>query len=230
MYEHNLPLKYFCIPLGQHCSMSVHESQSRLWENHVGKSKNFWKNFFPKLKESYGLDVDLDDFYKIINKAEPTLIRVNADELTYSLHIVLRFEIELGLIEGKINFENLPEVWNEKFREYFGIVPPNDSLGVLQDIHWSWSNIGYFPTYTLGSMIAAQLFAAAEKDIPELATNVAQGRYNELRSWLNEKIWYHGKRYLTKELIMKATGKDPNPDDYLSYLENKFSEIYELQN
>ncbi len=228
MYEHNLPLKYFGIPLGQYCSMSIHESQSRLWENNVGKSKNFWKNFFPKLKESYDLDVDLDDFYKIINKVEPTLIRVNADELTYSLHIVLRFEIELGLIEGKINFENLPEVWNEKFREYFGIVPPNDSLGVLQDIHWSWGNIGYFPTYTLGSMIAAQLFAAAEKDIPNLATNVAQGRFDELRSWLNEKIWCHGKRYLTKELISKATGKEPNPDDYLNYLKNKYSEIYEL--
>lgn len=228
MYEHNLPIKYFCIPLGQYCSMSVHESQSRLWENHVGKSKNFWERFFPELKKSYELDLDLDDFYKIINKAEPSLIRVNADELTYSLHIVLRFEIELDLIDGKINFESLPEVWNEKFREYFGIVPPNDSLGVLQDIHWSWGNIGYFPTYTLGSMIATQLFTAAEKDIPDLVTNVAQGRFDELRSWLNEKIWCHGKRYLTKELIRKATGKDPNPDDYLNYLENKYSEIYEF--
>lgn len=228
MYEHNLPLKYFGIPLGQYCSMSIHESQSRLWENNVGKSKNFWKYFLPKLTESYDLDVDLDDFYKIINQAEPTLIRVDADELTYSLHIILRFEIELGLIEGNINFEKLPEVWNEKFRAYFDIVPPNDSLGVLQDIHWSWGNIGYFPTYTLGSMIAAQLFAAAEKDIPSLATNLGEGKFDELRSWLNEKIWSHGKRYLTKEIIRNATGKDPDPDDYLNYLGKKYSEIYEL--
>ncbi len=228
MYEHNLPLKYFCIPLGQYCSMSVHESQSRLWENNVGKSKSFWKIFFPKLTESYDLNVDLDDFYKIINKVEPTLIRVDADELTYSLHIVLRFEIELGLIEGKINFEKLPEAWNEKFMEYFGIVPHNDSLGVLQDIHWSWGNIGYFPTYTLGSMIAAQLFATVEKDLPGLANNLGEGKFDELRSWLNKKIWCYGKRYLTKELIRNATGKDPNPEDYLNYLENKYSEIYEL--
>jgi carboxypeptidase Taq len=228
MYEHNLPLKYFGIPLGQYCSMSIHESQSRLWENNVGKSKNFWIKYLPKLTESYGLDIDLDDFYKIINKVEPTFIRVDADELTYSLHIVLRFEIELGLIEGKISFEKLPEVWNDKFREYFDIVPLDDSLGVLQDIHWSWGNIGYFPTYTLGSMIAAQLFAAAEKDIPSLASNLREGKFEELRSWLNEKIWCHGKRYLTKEIIRNATGKVPNPDDYLNYLENKYSEIYEL--
>ncbi len=228
MYEHNLPLKYFCVPLGQYCSMSIHESQSRLWENNVGKSKNFWKYFFPKLKESYELDINLEDFYKIINKVEPTLIRVDADELTYSLHIVLRFEIELGLIEGKISFEKLPEVWNEKFKEYFDIVPPNDSLGVLQDIHWSWGNIGYFPTYTLGSMIAAQLFTAAEKEIPGLATNLGEGKFDRLNSWLNKKIWCHGKRYLTKELIRNATGKDPHPNDYLCYLENKYSEIYEL--
>ncbi len=228
MYEHNLPLKYFCIPLGQYCSMSVHESQSRLWENNVGKSKNFWKNYLPELKKSYGFDVELDDFYKIINKVEPSFIRTDADELTYGLHVVLRFEIEFDLIEGKISFENLPEVWNEKFREYFGIVPPNDTLGVLQDIHWSWGNIGYFPTYTLGSMIAAQLFAAAEKNIPDLATNLEEGKFDELRSWLNERVWSHGKRYLTRELIRNATGKDPNPEDYLNYLENKYSEIYEL--
>ncbi len=228
MYEHNLPLKHFCVPLGQYCSMSVHESQSRLWENNVGKSKNFWKIYFPKLKESYDLEVDFDDFYKIINKVGPSFVRVDADELTYSLHIVLRFEIELGLIEGKINFEDLPEVWNEKSKEYFDIVPPEDSLGVLQDIHWSCGNIGYFPTYTLGSMIAAQLFNTAEKDIQNLAINIAQGKFDELRAWLNEKIWCHGKRYLTRELIRKATGKDPGPDDYLNYLENKYSEIYEL--
>jgi carboxypeptidase Taq len=228
MYEHNLPLEYFGTPLGQYCSMSVHESQSRMWENNIGKSKYFWQNFFPELRKSYDLDVDLDDFYKIINKVEPTLIRTEADELTYSLHIILRFEIELGLIEGKTSFENLPKVWNEKFRECFGIVPPNDSVGVLQDIHWSWGNIGYFPTYTLGSMIAAQLFAAAEKEIPNLATHIGDGRFDELITWLNKKIWCNGKRYLTKELVRKATGKDPGPDDYLDYLKNKYSEIYRL--
>ncbi len=205
--------------------MSVHESQSRLWENNVGKSKNFWKKFLPELKKSYGFDVDLDDFYKIINKVEPSFIRTDADELTYGLHVVLRFEIELGLIEEKISFENLPEVWNEKFREYFGIVPPDDTLGVLQDIHWSWGNIGYFPTYTLGSMIAAQLFAAAEKNIPNLTTNLEEGKFDELRSWLNERIWCHGKRYLTRELIKNATGKEPNPDDYLNYLEKNIQEF-----
>ncbi len=228
MYEHNLPIESFGTPLGQYCSMSVHESQSRMWENNVGKSKYFWKKFFPELRKSYDLDIELDDFYKIINKVEPSFIRTEADELTYSLHIILRFEIELGLMEEKISVKNLPEVWNEKFREYFGIVPPDDSLGVLQDIHWSCGNIGYFPTYTLGSMIAAQLFAAAEKDIPNLAINIGEGRFDELISWLNKKIWSNGKRYLTKELIRNATGKDPGPDDYLDYLKNKYSEIYRL--
>ncbi|GJQ58915.1 MAG: carboxypeptidase M32 [Candidatus Scalindua sp. AMX11] len=228
MYEHHLPLKSFGLPLGQYCSMSIHESQSRFWENNIGKSKPFWRKFFPNLSNSYGLDVDLEKFYKIINKVEPNLIRIEADELTYSLHIILRFEIELGLIEGTIKFEELPEVWNQKFKEYLGIVPPTDSLGVLQDIHWSWGNIGYFPTYTLGSMIAAQLFAAAEDAIPHLANNIEQGNFENLRSWLNDNIWCHGKRYLTKELIRKATGKDPAPDDYVDYLKTKYSEIYAL--
>ncbi|MCP5005815.1 MAG: carboxypeptidase M32 [Planctomycetes bacterium] len=228
MYEHQLPLKSFGLPLGQYCSMSVHESQSRLWENSVGKSKQFWRCFLPDLRKSYDLGVDLEKFYRIINKVEPSFIRTEADELTYSLHIILRFEIELGLIEGKIKFEELPEVWNEKFKEYLGIVPPTDSLGVLQDIHWSWGNIGYFPTYTLGSMIAAQLFAAAENDIPGLADNIGQGKFEKLISWLNENIWCHGKRYLTRELIRRATGKDPAPDDYIAYLKSKYSEIYTL--
>ena len=228
MYEHHLPLKSFGLPLGQYCSMSVHESQSRLWENNVGKSKPFWKKFFPDLRNSYGFDIDLEEFYKIINKAEPNFIRIEADELTYNLHIILRFEIELGLIEGKIHFDELPEVWNQKSKEYLGIVPPTDSLGVLQDIHWAWGNIGYFPTYTLGSMIAAQLFAAAENDIPGLADSIEQGKFEELRSWLNRNIWCHGKRYLTRELIRRATGKDPAPDDYIDYLKSKYSEIYTL--
>ncbi|MDR4497806.1 MAG: carboxypeptidase M32 [Candidatus Scalindua sp.] len=228
MYEHHLPLQHFGTPLGQYCSMSVHESQSRIWENNIGKSKHFWEKFFPKLQDSYDLDVELDDFYKIINRVEPSFIRTEADELTYNLHIILRFEIELGLIEGKTDFDDLPRIWNEKFREYLGIVPPDDSFGVLQDIHWAWGNIGYFPTYTLGSMIAAQLFEAAQKDIPDLIDNIGQGKFEELRSWLNDNIWCHGKKYLTKELIRRATGKDPSPDDYLEYLENKYAGIYEL--
>ncbi len=228
MYEHNLPLKYFGLPLGQYCSMSVHESQSRLWENNIGKSKMFWTKFLPNLRNSYGLDVSLEEFYQIINRVEPNFVRIEADEVTYSLHIILRFEIELGLIEGTIKFEELPEIWNQKFKEYLGIAPPTNSLGVLQDIHWSWGNIGYFPTYTLGSMIAAQLYAAAEIDIPNLANNIEEGNFERLRSWLNENIWCHGKRYLTKELIRRATGKDPAPDDYVVYLNNKYTEIYSL--
>ncbi len=228
MYEHGIPEEWFGRPVGTFCTFSVHESQSRLWENHVGRSKEFWKQYLPELNDKYGFELDLEDFYKVINKVEPGYIRVNADELTYNMHVILRFELEKALLEGEIEVEDLPELWNEKMEEYLGIVPPNDKLGVLQDIHWPWGQVTYFPTYVLGSMLSAQLFAAAEEDIENLDAQIAQGSFQDLRQWLDENVWKQGKKYKTKQLIQKATGKEPSPEDYLDYLEDKYRGIYGL--
>ena len=148
---------------------------------------------------------------------------MDADELTYTMHIIIRFEIEREVISGEVSVENLPKRWNEKMREYLGITSPDDAKGVLQDIHWSMGSIGYFPTYTLGSMISAQLYTAAKRDIPDLESQIEQGRFEDLRNWLHEKVWKHGKRYQTKELVEKATGRPLSPDDYIDYLEKKFT-------
>lgn len=227
-YEHNLPFEHFGTPLGESRSLSVHESQSRLWENHIGKSKAFWQGMFPKLKKAYGLKTSLDEFYKAINCVQPGFIRVNADEVTYTMHIILRFELERALIEGRISVDDIPSVWKNKMRGYLGIDVPNDREGALQDIHWPSGLIGYFPTYSLGNVLAAQLFEAMTRDIDGLEEKISRGEFAELHSWLKDKIHSKGRRYPTKELIKMATGEEPNPRAYLRYLHNKFGEIYNL--
>ena len=227
-YEHNLPFEHFGTPLSQYRSLSIHESQSRLWENHVAKSKEFWKGFFPQLKKAYTINTTPDNFYKAINAVKPGLIRVNADEVTYTMHIILRFEIEKALIQGKLTVEELPNIWNKKMKEYLGVKVPDDAHGVLQDIHWSLGDIGYFGTYSLGSMIAAQLFKTATNEINRLKEKISTGKFGDLHKWLKNKIHTHGRRYTTKELIKRATGEEPNPKAYLEYLERKFGELYQL--
>ena len=214
-------------------SIGVHESQSRLMETQVGLSKPFWKGLLPILKNwhlSEQLhDIELEQFYKAINKVEPSFIRVGSDEVTYNLHIILRFELEKALLEGKLAVKDVPEVWNQKMQEYFGITPKTDTEGCLQDMHWSGGAIGYFPTYTIGNLLAAQIYNSVKKDIPELDKEITKRELTLLREWLREKIHKYGKTLLPAEIIKNATGEDLKPDYFSSYLKKKYSEIYELK-
>jgi carboxypeptidase Taq len=218
-------------PLASGASLAIHESQSRMWENLVGRGLPFWKGFYPRLRqvfpECFG-DVDLDDFYRSFNKVEPSLIRVDADEATYNLHIMLRFEIEIGLMQETLAIPDLPEIWNAKMQEYLGLTPPDDAKGVLQDVHWSFGLIGYFPTYALGNLIASQLWEKITADIPELDEHTGQGEFGPLRTWLREHIHQHGAKFEPMELIERVTGQPLTPEPYLHYLRSKYAEIYDL--
>lgn len=212
-------------------SLALHESQSRMWENLVGRSLPFWKFFFPRLKEFFPAqlaNVDLMTFYRGANKVEPSLIRVEADEATYNLHIMLRLELEIALMEGSLAVKDLPQAWNERMQEYLGIIPSNDSLGVLQDVHWSGGMIGYFPTYALGNLVSAQLWECILRDIPDLENQIEHGKFDALLGWLREKVHRHGARYEPQELVRRITGSEIDPQPYMRYLEAKFSEIYHL--
>ena len=218
-------------PLAGGTSLAVHESQSRMWENLVGRSLPFWEHFYPALKKTFSSQLDgvsLKSFYKAINKVEPSLIRVNADEATYNLHIMLRLELEIGMVEGTIAIKDLPEIWNTKMQEYLGITPPNDAKGVLQDIHWSGGAIGYFSTYALGNLISAQLWEKINKDIPDLDDQIRKGNFSELLAWLRKNIHQHGQKYEPQELVEKVTGSRITPEPYVRYLTKKYSEIYGL--
>jgi carboxypeptidase Taq len=211
-------------------SLAVHESQSRLWENLVGRSLAFWKHFYPRLQEVFPqLDgIPLDKFYKGINLVRPSLIRVEADEATYNLHIMLRLEIEIALLEGKVAVGDLPQIWNAKMQEYLGVTPPDDARGVLQDIHWSGGAIGYFSTYALGNLVSAQLWEKLNQDVPNLSDQIAAGKFDDLLAWLREKIHRHGAKFEPQELVQKVTGSRIDSAAYIRYLTQKFSEIYAL--
>lgn len=212
-------------------SYGVHESQSRLWENRVGRSLPFWQNHFGLLKDTFkGIldDVSLDEFYRAINRSEPSFIRVEADELTYDLHIMLRVEIEMGLMDGSLQVSQLPEFWRSKMQEYLGITPKTDTEGVLQDIHWSKGMIGSFPTYTLGNVMGSQFMAAALTQQPSIQTDLDKAEYSSLLGWLTENILQHGRTYTPEELLIRTTGKALDATDYLTYLETKFTDIYGL--
>ncbi len=228
MYEQGLPETHWGTPLGEAVSLGVHESQSRMWENMVGRSRGFWEYFFPKAQAHFPAlaDVGLDDFVFAINEVRPSLIRVEADEVTYNLHILLRFEIELALFRGEIGIRDLPEIWNQKMEAYLGIRPTAYKDGVMQDVHWSGGLFGYFPTYTLGNVYAAQLFAKAEAELGALEPSFARGEFAPLLSWLRDHVHAHGRRYTPRELIARATGEEPKATYLLSYLEKKFSGLY----
>ena len=230
-YTLGLPDEAYGTPLGQARDLSVHESQSRLWENHVGRSQPFWELFLPTFQEQFPEteDVTVQDAYEAANQVyEDNLIRVEADELTYHLHIVIRFEIERELISGDLDVADVPETWNDKYEEYLGIRPETDSEGCLQDIHWSHGSFGYFPTYSLGSVMAAQLYAAAEDDIGDLDGQIRAGDFDALHEWLTENVHRHGQRYETNELVVEATGEDFTADYFLDYVTEKYGALYDL--
>ncbi len=230
IYEQGLPKDKFGTPLAESVSLGIHESQSRMWENLVGRSKPFWKHFYPKALETFDSlkGINFEDFYFAINNVEPSFIRVEADEVTYNLHILLRFEIERDLFQGKIKTEDLPQVWNDKFNDYFGITPPNDAEGCMQDIHWSAGLFGYFATYALGNLYASQFFAKAKEEMPDLDTQFEKGDYANLKKWLNENIHSCGKKYKAGELVEKVTGKPLSHKPMMDYLRSKFGELYGL--
>ena len=231
MYEQGVADKYYRSPLGTTVSLGIHESQSRLWENLVGRSYGFWEYKYPRLQEVFPAqlgEVSLGEFYAAINKLEPSLIRVEADEVTYNLHVLVRFELELALLEGSLVVQDVPEAWNAKYGEYLGLTPPNDAQGCLQDIHWSFGAIGYFPTYTLGNIMSVQLFEAAKRAHPELEGEIQQGKFTTLLGWLRENIHQHGSKYEPSDLLKRATGSELDAKPYIDYLNTKFRSLYEV--
>ncbi|MEM6724062.1 MAG: carboxypeptidase M32 [Bacteroidota bacterium] len=231
LYEQGLPTDQYGLPLGQYLSLGIHESQSRLWENNVGRSQEFWLTHYPDLQATFPENlgsVSLEDFYKAINKVEPNLIRTEADELHYHFHVLIRFEIEKGLIEGSIDVKDLANIWNAKYKDYLGVDVPDDNRGVLQDVHWAHGSIGYFPTYSLGSFYAAQFFAQAENDIPGLIEQISAGNTTELLSWLRTQVHQHGKMYTADELCTRITGEPLNFNYFMEYARKKFGGIYGL--
>jgi carboxypeptidase Taq len=227
-YGLGLPDEAYATPLGEARDLSVHESQSRLWENHIARSPEFWELLAPAIERRLGVEAAPREFYEATNRIYPeNCIRVEADELTYHLHIVLRFEIERDLIRGDLAVENVPEVWNEKMNEYLGVTPETDSAGCLQDIHWAQGSFGYFPTYSLGSVLAAQLYGAAEADLTGLSESVAAGEFDALHEWLTDRVHRHGKRYRTPELVEEATGEAYSADAFLEYATGKYTALYE---
>jgi carboxypeptidase Taq len=231
LYEMGLPQDLYGSPLGEARSLGVHESQSRWWETRIGMSRSFWHYFFPLLKETFKGQLDqvtFETFYRAINKVEPSFIRVEADEVTYPLHVILRFELEKALIEGSLTVRDVPDAWNAKMDQYLGIIPSTNAEGCLQDIHWSMGAFGYFPTYTLGNLYAAHLFEAFAKEHPDWETHVSSGDLGFIKLWLHEKIYQHGQRFTTEELLKQATGHPFSADAYLRYLKHKYSILYHL--
>ena len=228
LYEQGFAPELARTPLADGASLGLHESQSRLWEILIGRSRPFWTHYFPKLSESFPktLDgIDPDAFYRAINVVRPTLIRVESDEVTYNLHIMLRFEIENALLEGRVAVEDLPDVWNDGMERYLGIVPDSDANGVLQDIHWSMGAIGYFPTYTLGNLISSQLFTRLREDIPDLDEQTAGGRFGHLLTWLRENIHRHGRKFTASELLDHLDCGPLSADPWLEHIRTKYSEL-----
>ena len=231
LYTQGVNPDYARTPLNGGTSMGVHESQSRLWENLVGRSRPFWSHYYPRLQEVFPEalgGVDFETFYRAINVLEPSEIRVEADEVTYNLHILLRFELEVALMEGTLSVANLPRAWNEKMEEYLGVVPKNNASGVLQDIHWADGLFGYFPTYTIGNVLSVQLFDEAVKARPGIPDQIRKGEFSTLLGWLRENIHRHGARYYPDELVEMSTGRPLDTAPYLSYLNEKFGELYDL--
>ena len=230
LYEQNIDPDLYQTVLASGASMGIHESQSLFWENFVGRSHSFWEshfNLFKKYAPESFQSLEFESFYRAINDVKPSMIRIEADELTYSLHIIIRYELEKELIDGDLQVKDLPEAWNAKMEAYLGIRPENDFEGLLQDIHWAAGDIGYFPTYALGYMYAAQIFDAIKTDI-NFDQMIRFGDFEPIKAWLTEKIHRHGKMKQPLELIEEVTGEGLNPDHLIQYLTNKYTEIYQL--
>ncbi len=231
MYEMGLPTEEWGTPLAEAVSLSIHESQSRWWETLIGRSLPYWKHFYPEVQKTYPAKlgkVPLDKFYRAINKVTPSLIRVEADEVTYCLHVILRFEIETALVSGDLQVQDLPDAWRAKMKELLGVEPKTDSEGCLQDIHWSLGDFGYFPTYALGNLFAAHFFSAFSKEHRNWDKRVAKGDLGFIREWLKVNIHSFGKQYNSEQLAKRVTGEPFSEKAYCSYLKKKYQEIYEL--
>lgn len=231
LYEQGIQAKHFGMPLGESISLGIHESQSRIWENMVGRGKYFWRHFYPIMQKNFGepfTSVNFDDFHRVVNHVQPSFIRTEADEVTYGLHIILRFEIEKELIDGSIEVEDLPKIWNAKFKEYFGLDVPDDAHGVLQDVHWSCGLIGYFPTYVLGNLYGAQFYEIARRDIENMEEKFSRGEFGQFREWLKKNIHVHGRMYSADKLVMNVTGEKLTSRYFIEYIERKYGELYNL--
>jgi carboxypeptidase Taq len=231
-YEAGIDPRLERTPLSQVTSMSLHESQSRMWENLVGRSLPFWKHFYPRLQATYPEQfnsVELDEFYRAINKVEPSLIRIEADEATYNLHIILRFELEQEILDGSLDLADLPEAWNARMTEYLGVDVPDDAHGVLQDVHWSGGAIGYFPTYSLGNVISVQLWDQVRAAIPDLDQQFERGEFGELSVWLREYLHRNGRKFTSKETLERIVGGGIDSGPYLRYLKDKLGGIYGIR-
>ncbi len=229
IYEQGLKPEYYGTPAGSAASLGIHESQSRLWENQVGRGRPFWEHFFPRARQTFVEalhDVALEDFLFAINDVRPSFIRVEADEATYNLHIILRFELEQALVSGDLAVRDVPAAWNEKFQQSFGMTPPADALGCLQDVHWSSGGIGYFPTYTLGNLYAAQFMERARQDLPGLEDDFRRGEFGRLKAWLNEQVHRPGQVYRSQELCRRVTGAALDHRPLLNYLRQKYAPLY----
>ena len=231
LYEQGVDGRYARTPLAGGTSMGIHESQSRMWENLVGRSRGFWSHYYPRLQGAFPQalrGVEPEAFYRAINAVSPSEIRVEADEITYNLHILLRFELEVALIEGSLAVADLPEAWNAKMEEYLGVSPGSAATGVLQDVHWSAGLFGYFPTYTIGNVLSVQFFEEAVRAHPEIPEGIQRGEFSTLLQWLRENIHRHGSRYLPDEVVERVTGRPLDTAPYLRYLRTKFGELYGL--
>jgi len=229
MYEQGVARNYDRTPLAHGASLAVHESQSRMWENLVGRSLPFWELMYPRLKRLFPSQlkgVGVRSFYRAINKVQPSHIRVNADEATYNLHIMLRLELEISLVEGALDIRDLPDIWNARMQEYLGIRPRNDAEGVLQDVHWSYGSIGYFSTYALGNLISAQFMQKMRSDLADVDGSIRAGKFGELLEWLRTNVHTFGRKYDPQDLVQRVTGSRINPEPYVRYLTDKYSEIY----
>lgn len=230
IYEQDIPEDLKGTMLRHGVSMGIHESQSRFYENILGRSISFWQYFYPEAQKRFPQfkGVSLEDFYRGINTVKPSLIRTESDELTYSLHVIIRYEIEKAFINGEVGIDKLPELWNEKYEEYLGVRPENDTEGILQDMHWSGGSIGYFPSYALGNLYGAQFLKSMEKDIPDLYEKISKGELNVVHEWLKEKIHKYGSIYKPTELLKKVTGEELTARYFIEYLNKKYSKIYNI--
>lgn len=231
LYEQGLPAEQYGLPLGEYCSLSIHESQSRLWENCVGRGLSFWKHHYPLVQEYFPgqmNNISLEQFYRGINKVQPSLIRTEADELTYHFHVMIRYEIEKQLIEGSLSSKDIPAVWNELYKQYLGVTVPDDKQGCLQDVHWSHGSFGYFATYSIGSLYAAQLYATISRQELSLEEQLSQGNNQPVWQWLQQHIYRYGRYYHSEELCTHATGEPLNSSFFVEYVNKKFSAIYEI--
>ena len=227
LYSHQAPAHLERLPTGGPCSLGIHESQSRLWENLVGRSLPFWQFFYSRVQQAFPEQlggVELDRFLPAINRSKPGLIRIDADEVTYGMHVMLRFELEQDMVEGRLELKDLPEIWNQKMWEYLGVEVPDDAHGVLQDVHWSGGMIGYFSTYLLGTVMSVQIWEAVLRDVPDLEEQVGRGEFAVLREWLGSHIHELGRKYTSQEVLERATGSTLQAQPYLDYLRAKYAD------